>query len=443
MSDVIQCDLVVVGAGMAGMTAAGLAAEKGAQVVVVERAPDIGGSALLSGGYVWTCTSPGHMAFNDDGDPKLQSVVLSEFPNVIAWIRQSGAEVRPPQRVLFGRGYQIDMAAYLKGCELLVGKAGGLVARGTETLEIIRESGRVAGVRTRHPDGDIEVRAGAVLLATGGFQASPELRAELIHPLARDIILRSNRFSDGGGLRLGVAAGGSYAGPNPGFYGHLLAHPVKAETSSHFVNFTQYHSDHAVLLNLVGQRYVDESRADHTSSQWTLRQPEARALLVWDQRVQSDVVVSPPVAGAEPLDRYDIAIKAGAHGAIVQRLEDIAAFAVHLGYDGRACVRSLQDYNAGTAAAPERLQPARIDNAVPLLRAPYYVLEVRPAITFSFGGLAVDDQARVLDPAGIPVPGLLAAGADVGNVYRGGYAGGLALASTFAYRAMRTLGYAQ
>jgi predicted oxidoreductase len=63
---------------------------------------------------------------------------------------------------------------------------------------------------------------------------------------------------------------------------------------------------------------------------------------------------------------------------------------------------------------------------------------VQSAITFTHGGLSVDPQARVLDAAGRPVPGLLAAGADVGDVFRRGYAGGLALALTFGLRAAQT-----
>jgi succinate dehydrogenase/fumarate reductase flavoprotein subunit len=439
--DPVVCDLLILGCGMAGLTAAALAAETGARVVAIEKASEIGGSAALSGGYVWTCTSPGHMAFNDDGDRRLQAMVLDEFPHVMAWLRRRCIDIQAPQRVLFGRGYQIDILGHLAACARTVEKAGGHVIRATETLKLISRSDRVAGALTRHADGDIEVRAKAVLLATGGYQASPDLRANLIHPAARDMILRSNPASVGDGLRLGCAAGGSHAGPNPGFYGHLLAYPVAASTSSDFVNFTQYHSDHSVLLNRTGQRYLDESRADHTSTQMTLRQPEARALLVWDQRVQDEIALRPPVAGAAPIDRFALARAAGANTASAPDIAALAAVAATWGYDGERCAATLQTYNAAMALSPEAIAPARIDNAAPLVRTPYYLMEVQPSITFTYGGLSVNAEARVLDPAGQPVPGLYAAGADMGNVYRSGYAGGLALAATSAFRAMRTLGF--
>ncbi len=441
--DRIECDLLVLGSGMAGMTAAARAAEGGARVIVVEKAHETGGSAALSGGYLWTATSLSHMAYHDDGDPRLHAVVIEEFPEVMGWLRQRGLDIQPPQRVLFGRGYQIDILGHLQQCALSIEKAGGHIVRGTETVALLKHNRRVTGALTRHADGEVEVGAGAILLATGGFQGSPDLRAELIHPAARNMILRSNTSSAGDGLRLGVAAGGAYAGPNPGFYGHLLACPVKAATASDFVVFTQYHSDHSLLLNREGRRFVDECRADHTSTQKTLRQTEARALLFWDSRVQDEIALQPPVAGAAPLNRYELAIAAGARGAKLARIGDVAAAASRWGYDGAQCVATIEAYNAAMRTAPEALHPPRVDNAVALVRAPFYLLEVQPAITFTFGGLGVDSEARVLDPAGEAVSGLLAAGADVGNVYRGGYCGGLSLAAGFAFRAMRTLGYAR
>jgi predicted oxidoreductase len=71
---------------------------------------------------------------------------------------------------------------------------------------------------------------------------------------------------------------------------------------------------------------------------------------------------------------------------------------------------------------------------------PYYALVVEPAITFTQSGLRIDDQARALNSQGLPVPGLLVAGADAGNVFKMGYAGGLALAMTFALQALKTAG---
>lgn len=438
-SDRLDCDLLVLGSGMAGLTAAGRAAERGARVIVVEKADEIGGSAVLSGGYLWTTSSLRQMGAWDDGDAALHSIVSETFPQLTAWLRKREVHMEPHQPVLFGRGYRIDILGYLRQCAAEVEKAGGHVVRGTSVSRLLVEDGRVVGAVADHPDGRVEIAARRVILATGGFQGSPDLRAELIHPAARDIPLRSNPHSAGDGLRLALGAGAAYAGPNPGFYGHLVASPAPLRTPADFVALTQYHSDQSVLLNERGERFADESRADHESTQLTLRQPGARALLVWDERVQQEAALVPVVAGAAPMDKFEVAIAAGASGAILPDLAALARFAASLGFDGEACLRTLQDYNGRMAAGPETAMPGRERHARPLDAAPYRALLVVPAITFTFGGIAIDAHTRALDPWGAPVPGLCVAGADAGNVYRRGYCGGLALAGTLGFRAAEAL----
>ncbi len=87
-------------------------------------------------------------------------------------------------------------------------------------------------------------------------------------------------------------------------------------------------------------------------------------------------------------------------------------------------------------AAPSSL--GRRFDPLPLDRPPYYVVEAVAAITFTFGGVLIDDRARVLDEQRRPIPGLLAAGADTGGLFVRAYAGGLAAAAVFGLRAAAT-----
>src|SRR5262245_23885598 len=293
--DNLTCDLLVIGAGMAGMTAAGRAAEMGARVIVIEKAASIGGSAALSLGYLWTATSAEQLAYQDNGDPRLHRVVIDTYPDLMQWLRRRGVHVGVPQAVMCGRGYQIDILGHLRQCAVGVEKAGGRVAPETRVVTLTTSDRRVTGAIAEHGDGTVAIEAGHVLLATGGYQGSPDLRAQYIHAAARDMYLRSNSHSVGDGLRLGIAAGGTHAGPNSGFYGHLIASPVRLDQPADFVSLTQYQSEHAVLLNEAGRRFVDESRGDYENAQHTLRQPRARALLVWDEWVQREIVLRPPI----------------------------------------------------------------------------------------------------------------------------------------------------
>jgi len=202
--DSMSCDVLVLGAGMAGLSAAGYAAEHGATVIVLERAKSIGGSALLSGGILWTATSRERMQLYGTGIPGLGDVVLRNYARGLEWLRRRGVAISPAVPVLHGRGYQIDILDHLRGCKNLVEQHGGHVALDTESRELLRnDNGAVTGARICHADGVIDVHAAATILATGGYQNSSELRAQHIHPNARDkLLLRTNPMSRGDGMRL-------------------------------------------------------------------------------------------------------------------------------------------------------------------------------------------------------------------------------------------------
>lgn len=439
---VLDCDFLVIGGGMAGLSAAGWAAERGARVIVVERAADIGGSAFLSGGVVWTATSPGRMALYGGGDMALATQVLATYPTALDWLRRRGVAVSPAMPVLHGRGYQIDIIEHLRGCARMVEQAGGAVALETETVALLTDaSGAVTGARTTHPDGAIDIHARATLIATGGYQASPELRARHIHPNARDMLLRSNPCSDGTGIRLALAAGAVMNEDNPGFYGHLVSESREWGLERHYTGLSQYHSDQSLLINEAGERFCDETTGDHTNTYHTVCQPGARALCVWDDRVHRAYATQAVVETAPPLDKMQVALDNGGKGIVAQTLAEVADFAAAHGFDGPRTLRTIEDYNARTRDGWETLAPGRADVCLSYDRAPFYALIVHPAITFTFGGLVIDAAGRVVDGAGRAIPGLFAAGSDAGGAFGTGYAGGLAMAMTFGIRAARAAGW--
>lgn len=439
---VMECDLLVIGAGMAGLSAAGWAAERGAQVIVVEKAPDIGGSAFLSGGVLWTATSPDRMQLYAGGDEALARVLWDCYPNALAWLRQRKMDISPAMPVLHGRGYQIDIVAHLRGCAALVEQAGGHVVLDTDSESLVLDDDRaVIGARTRHRDGAIEVRARHTLLATGGYQGSPELRERFIHPHARNMRLRANPVSMGRGLELGQSAGGDVPASNPYFYGHLVSESDEWGLERHFTGLSQYHSDQSLLINEQGLRFCDETHGDHTSTYQTLIQSNARALCFWDSRVHADYATRGVVSIAVPMDKMAVALENGGKGIVATSLEEIGRFAASQGFDGERTIQTLSEFNSKARSAWETLAPPRADVCLPLDQAPYYALLVHPAITFTFGGLSIDTGARVLRGDGSVVPGLLAAGSDAGAAFGAGYAGGLALAMTFGITAARSAGW--
>ena len=440
---VMECDLLVIGGGMAGMSAAGWAAERGARVIVVEKAAALGGSAVLSGGVLWTATSPEKMALYGGGDAALGQVVLDTYPEALGWLRRRDVPISPRLDVLHGQGYQIDIWSHIRGCETLVGQHDGFVILDTDTTALIRDDdGAVIGAMTRHVDGDVEIRSNATIIATGGFQGSPELRARYIHPQARDMRLRSNLVSDGAGLRLSEAAGGEVAGRNQRFYGHLVSASRSWGDERLYVALSQYHSEHALLFNVQGERFCDETLGDHVNTYETLIQPDARALCVWDSRVHAAYATVPVVSVGVAEDKLEVAIAHGGQGRVCADLAALARFADSAGFDGMRTTDTMNRFNHDARHGWENQRPPRREDNRPIDRPPFYALVVHPAITFTFGGLTIDAGAHVLRGDGSRVPRLFAAGGDAAGAYGAGYAGGLALAMAFGITAARSAGWA-
>ena len=126
----------------------------------------------------------------------------------------------------------------------------------------------------------------------------------------------------------------------------------------------------------------------------------------------------------------------GARAAIAEDIEELAYLPEEWGYDGEAACAALLEYNRQCESG--ELEPGRRLDPAPLVTPPYYVIEVIPAITFTFTGLQIDERARVLGAGGEPIRGLLAAGADAGGVFHRAYAGGLAAALVFGLQAAVT-----
>ena len=430
-------DLLVFGGGMAGMSAAARASSEGASVVLVEKGDAIGGSAMYAG-FIWTAPTVEVMReVNPDADPALSAQLVDGFGEGVDWVRSLGVHVADPVTVLgYGRGSQTDMANYLLACERLV-RERGEVLTGFSARRLLIEDGAVVGAEVENRAGEQRViRARSTLLATGGFGGDPALRAEHINPLAENLPLRANTHSVGDGLRLGLSAGAAFGPPNAGFYGHLIPSKVAYSNPYEFTDLTFYHSEHGVLLNLEGKRFCDETIGDHLNTLYVLDQPEARALLVYDQRVHDEWMMAPYVEGVEPLDKFQLAYRRSARAAVADDIEEFEALPEEWGYPGPAARDTLLEFNRQCEAGNP--SPGRKLDAAPLVRPPFYVIEVIPAITFTFSGLRIDPQARVLNESGEVIPGLLAAGADAGGVFNRAYAGGLACALVFGLQAAAT-----
>lgn len=439
---VIEADALVVGGGMAGMTTAASAARSGATVIVVEKAHEIGGSAGLSEGYVWTApTIDVFRAEDPEGDEALAQHVVDELDEGLAWVSSLGVHVGDPLRAVlgFGEGRQIDVWEFMRAAAAIVEANGGNVVTDVSVDSLSVEDGAVVGALVEQEGELVAIRAPSTVLATGGFQANPELVRRHIRSEWDPIVVRSNPMSTGDGIRLGVAAGAATTDDMAGFYGHLFPYPVdRTPTHSDYTALAQYHSEHGVLCNSAGVRFVDESLGDHRINQAVAEQDGVRAVLFCDDRIRTDVVMQAFVPGMQQgLDKFEFAAEAGANLARAASADGLRGALTSWGYDADRALATLAEFNELVERAPERLSPGRRTFRRALDRPPLIAVEVQPAITFTYGGLRADGWGRVLDASGAAIPGLFAVGADQGGVYHRGYAGGLARGLVFGRRAAR------
>ena len=354
-----MADLVVAGAGMAGLVAAAEARRLGAEPLVLEKLSRAGGSMLLSSGVIWRHRElERFLAECPEGDERLQRLLFERLDEDMSWLESLGAPVveretgnpLPP-------GTRFDAAGLT---DALVEAAGELWLA-TPLLE-----------RDTHVP---------LILATGGFGASPGLLREHVTPEAGHAFLRAAPGSTGDGLRIGLAAGAvSSAGLDQVYARAMPAPPARIEEED-LVRLSQLYARHAEVTNERGERFEPSTWSEIDVAQWQLRQPRARAWF------------------AVAADRLEERVRERSVGEMIDAAEE--------------------------AGAPVR----REDDHV--------TVETVAGVTTTLGGLAIDEHA-------VAAPGVFACGADAGGIATGGYASGLAAALVFGRIAARAaLGEAQ
>ncbi len=420
MSD-LQFDVVVVGGGMAGLAAAVTAGAEGARVAVLEKTSAIGGSAAISSGYLWT--APDFETLKSRiplGDSDLGRILVSDFEDVVELVRSTGVELSPRVGGLlgFGQGYVVDIKGLFERWASKIEGRGGWIVPRTSAVRLHRGADGVDGVLTTGPDGQLEISARSVVLATGGFQGDRALMASFIGLDAAEMPVRSAPGSVGDGFRMASDVGAAASSALGAFYGHLIPSPLSRFEEPDFLPLTQYHSNRCLLVNRRGDRFMDETAGDEHANQAVLRQPDSRAVLLADERIRREYVITEPYDRGEVIDRFEVARGSGARYCMTTTLSALASQVAEWGVDEGGLRATLESQKL-------------------LTEAPFHALEVQPTITFPHGGIRIDSVARVLDRDDQPIAGLFAAGADAGGLFNRGYAGGLAAALVFGVRAGR------
>lgn len=486
-------DVIVVGAGNAALASAVSAKENGAKrVLVLEKAPREmrGGNTHWSGGVLrFAFDDPREIGpllpgveeefedfyegiqpytFDDfhgdlmrvtsgQTDPVLSRVLVGNSKDTVFWMNRVGrikmepavslTGVRKGNKVVWARGLVVRAEhegvglsrSWFATCE----RMGIEVRYGSAVIGLLMdERGHASGVTIRDDDGIQEVAGRAVILGCGGFEANVQMRTQHLGPLVGAAKVRGTPHNQGDGLRMAMTQlgampwgqwSGCHATPISADWGNFA--PRELTDRSNRLSYL-----YGVMLNRKGRRFVDEGEdgAMFTYAKYgraILAEPGAKAYQVFDSQVVH--LLEPRYATSEPL--------------VAQTLEDLVA---QMDIDDKEqAIRTLREYNAAAKRADEGFDPAQKDGlstsglalektnwALRLEKPPYYAYTATGGITFTFGGIKVDENARVIGTDWRPIPGLLACGEMVGGLFYDNYPAGTGLVSgaTFGRIAGRT-----
>ena len=441
-------DVIIVGAGTTGMPAAIFAAQRGAKVLVLEAAPEVGGTLHLSAGQMSAAgsrlqkekgiedTPDEHyddcMRISDNtADPVLVRLAVDHAAETLDWLQDIGAEILPDHPVL-AQGHE----AYLKA-RYCWGPEGGRsllkaiqpafekeIANGSVTLKLETEAGTliqddrgaVIGVTARDKSGaEAEYFGHNVLLASGGHAANPELYAELT-----DVPLYGNGaypYSQGAGITMGQSVGGWTRGKEHyicAFNVILEKNEIGSPMLARIISMPHARMPWEIFVNVHGKRFVreDHPSVDHREHR-LMEQPDMRCWAVFDDVIANEApayVATPDVPHPrrwskeelfEGFDKYPTMYKADS-------LEELASKA---GIDGAALKATVADYNANIDGddAFEREHRPR-----PIEKGPFYAIQIQGSSISSVVGLAVSGDLQVINQDNQPIVGLYAAGEMLG-----------------------------
>ncbi len=426
----LETEIVIVGAGGAGMAAAIMAHQAGKDFIILEKMPYVGGNTTKATGgmnaaethyqkeqgiedsvelFAADTMKGGH----DINDPELVQTLAAESAGAIDWLDSIGAEL---PKISFSGGASTNrihapadgsaVGNYLvdKFSEKLK-ELGVDVMLNTTATELIMEDGKIAGVKAEGKEAVYTIKAKAVILATGGFGANLDMIADY-RPDLRGTVTTNAPGATGDGIMMAQAVGAALVDIE-----QIQLHPTVEQTTSMLIT-ESVRGDGAILVNQSGHRFTNELLTRDAVSAAELAQEGQYAYIIFDQHLRDNL------KAIEKYVKNGLTVQADTIEELARKLDIYPYFLTMTMNQWNEAVASQNDAAFGRTTGMENN----------LTTPPYYAIQIAPGIHHTMGGVKINTSAQVIDTNGSAIPGLFAAGEVTGGVHGGNRLGGNAVA---------------
>lgn len=440
-------DVVVVGSGGAGFSAAIEAKEAGKSVVLIEKMPAVGGNTLISGAEMnvpnnWVQEklgikgdSPEKMAEDtikggdELGDPHMIQVMTENALDAATWLKDDiKVEFLDDQLFQFG-GHSYKRALIPKGHtgqEVITkfrAKADKLeipIKLNTTAKELIQENNRITGVKAENKEGQmITYKAkNGVILTTGGFGSNVEMRKKYNEKMDESYMSTVTEGSTGDGIIMAEAVGADLTNME-----NIQTYPICNPKTGVISLLADTRFDGAILVNQEGKRFVEELERRDVISNAILEQTGGYTYQLWNDDINKiSGTMKVHEAEYEELLKQKMIVKA-------DTLEEAAAF---FDIDIQNLKETVKKVNQYAKDGKDEEFNHR-GELVSLAKGPYYIEKAAPSVHHTMGGLVINDKTEVLNKDGQPIPGLYAAGELTGVIHGSNRLGGNAITDIIVF----------
>jgi flavocytochrome c len=443
-----EYDVIVIGGGGAGLTAAVSAAENGAKVVVLEKTSAVGGNTALSGGEM---AAPGNWLQKEQGiedsadllyedmlkggdnenDPSLVRVIADNALDGATWLRDD-VGVEWEDYMLFFGGHSVERSLVPKGAtgseivkklEAKCKELGVTILTNTKATALIAngdDKDRINAVEAERNNEKIVFTAKhGVVLATGGFGSNIEMRKKYNPEMDESILSTTAPSITGDGIVMAEKIGAQLVDMQ-----YIQTYPTCDPETGRLLYVGDVRLDgRAILVNKEGKRFVEELDRRDVISKAITETSDGYGYLFWDQAAMD-------ASGVDKThkEEYEGLLNRG----ILVKADTIEEAAKHFGIDAETLKQTVEKYNEYCKNGKD-LEFNKRGELIPFTTAPYYIMKCIPAVHHTMGGVKINTEAQVLDTNGNPIKGLYAAGEVTGDIHGTNRLGSCAIADIVVF----------